>query len=699
MKYDYLFKNILDKCLVFDIETHAEDESRREIDIFSQFDAYVEYAKVKWFGAYSYKHDEVYLLNANDNTDREIIMELLNEHDTLIGFNSEEFDYPILKNNNLVDLKKKYLHVDCMQILGTSNFKNKAGYAYKNRGGLMKYKFKKNSLKVMAEAMKLDTQKGDIDYKIFQKNEWNEIETGMIKTYLQSDVVATSEMFDKLWEFWVPFTDLLSPKFVNDLSWIRSSIASLTYKAACTLMNVEPTYSENVSQKEEMGGRVIMPKYEESKGVWYIDYASLYPHVMCMFNLFAENKTSAEHYGWHGNDVFKVRGYYYETEPHILNQQVQDKLKERIALKKSDPKNPMIEAIKIFLNGLYGVIRSALFEKVHTPNAGWDTCWLGQQIQKLTEDMMDEFGFETIYGDTDSLMLLAKEEQFNNREYVQKCLKKIVKKINDNCLFPVETFNIDIEHHLDYIMFPFVYQEIVDEKTRKILNDLTKIDDEDFHPDAEAMKKLYKFEEIDGKKCIIDISTKEVVKKGRSWTKKRMGLKKNYVIIYKENDVQKVKLMGLPIKKVGATSLGLKVFEEVLKPLMIKNTSAKFTREFVENTVEEYLKKPEIMQLLAREFRIKPANTYKKASQIQAQISVGYLNGGDGVVSLIKNKKFGKAGKGEKYCTVEEAINGKLTVDDIDLKKLWNELGSFIIYEPNLIPEKKVRKKKTKKEE
>ena len=656
MKFDYLFPHIKNKCLVIDIETSAIDPGGREINIHSQFDSYVEYAEVKWFGAYSYKEDELYLLNAI--TQRDEIIKLLNEHDTLIGFNSEEFDFPILKNNNLVDSSKKYLHIDCMQILGANNFKNKSGYAYKNRGELMDYRFKKNSLKAMAEGMELATQKGDIDYKIFQKNKWNKEESNEIKKYLQSDVIATSEMFDKLWDFWIPFTDLLDPKFIKDLSWIKSSIASLTYKAACTLMNTEPTYGDMTPEKESMGGRVIMPKYEEKRDVWVIDYTSLYPHIMCMFNLFAENKTTAEEYGWHGNDVFKVKGYYYSDEPHILNKQIQEKLKERIKLKKDDPDNPMIQAIKIFLNGLYGVARSSIFEKVHTPNCGWDTCWLGQQIQELTEIMMDEFGFETIAGDTDSLFLLAKEEKFNNKKYVQECLNKILKKINDNVPFPIDTFNINIEKHLDYVLFPFCEQTIQDEEGKNI-------------------------------------------KKGNRLVKERKGLKKNYVMIYEENGEKKVKLKGLPIKKAGATALGLKIYNEVLKPIMLKNTTAKFTHDFIEDTVEEYLQKPNVMELIAREFRIKPADSYKKESQIQCQISRGYFNGNDGVISLIKNKKIGKAGKGTLYCTIQEAIEAKLTVKDLDLEKLWNELEAFVIYEVPIIKlkEKKIIKVKPKRVE
>ena len=658
MKHEYLFNNIKNKCIVIDIETSAMTSSGKEINIYSDYDTYLKLAKVKWFGAYSYKYEKYYLLEVSKNIQE--IKNLLSEHAILIGFNSEEFDYLILQKNNFIYTETPHLQVDCMQILGKNTFKNKKGYTYKNRGELMNYSFKNNSLKTMAQCMQLNVQKGDIDYHIFQKTTWTPDEIIEIKKYLKGDIKITKAMFDKLWEFWLPFTDLLNVKEVLNLSWLKSSIASLTYKCACTHMNVKPTYSEKKNKIESMGGRVIMPKYEEANNVWYVDYSSLYPHIFCMFNLFAENTNKENKYGWHGNDVFKVKGYYYNYVPCALSKYIQEKLEERINLKKTDPNNPMIYAIKIFCNSLYGVVRSSIFEQVHTPNAGWDCCWLGQQINELTENMMQEFGFETIYGDTDSNFILAKDEKYNNRTYVQACLHKIIKKINENVPFPIKTFDIKIEKHLDYIMFPFSDQEIVEEKTRKQLN--------------KNIILGYVEKEIDGKKCLLNQTTREIVRTGRSWVKKTQGKKKNY--LYISND--EIELIGLPIKKSNATNLGIKIYNEILKDLILEKKKAKFSREFIENIINKYLKQANIMQLISQEYKVKPFITYKKEGQIQAQISKNYLNGDNGVVNLIKNNKVGKVGKGRLYCTVEEAISNNLTIKDLDLDKLWNELNVFI---------------------
>jgi len=1222
------------KCLVFDIETSSFDEYGNPINLRTQYEKYIQYAKVKWFGAYSYKNNKQYYFNALIDTIQ--ILNLLKSHEILIGFNSEEFDYPILENNGYIQDGIWYTNVDCMQILGRATKINRKGFKYKDRGSLMKLKFKKTSLEHMAKVMKLNYEKSKIDYKIFEKEEWTEQEVKEIKKYLSSDVMITKQMFDKLWDFWLPFTKFLDKKNIENLSWIRNSIAT------------QPTYGTKTSKKEEMGGRVIEPKYEEKKDVWYIDFSSLYPHIFCMFNLFAEKDPKIYKKLWHGNNLFQVKGYYDVSKQHILALSVKNRLKERIDLQKNDKSNPLIYALKIWLNcfssdtkvimadgqeklikdcaigekvysinpktlkieqkeitkiyeydyigdmhhyighyfdfnvtpnhkfllqhknnknninfyksesiesqykipihksfiktyqknidilnylnkedclysielnnihgrtwlcrcglknrekkyncndrnfiykyetikdkfstilnnkytkvylrskkqplsykiehiynnkalsyligiylaegslshvlskkykngnirgdiysvnlsqnkianpkiyqkiinaldicnlkystgkqsikisgnvfytfilknfgklknkhiknkelwnvlnlkmlfqglidgdgskksclfttkydylkqdfinlclklgytftikndgywriiynnnansfrktnrriekyngkvycleikdnhtllagkngkynwsgnSLYGVVRSSIFEKVHTPNAGWDCCWLGQQIHEFTERKMKEFGFEIIAGDsvakdtpvlikfnnqilykykssikycwalyqkklkplkkaqkillkyglntkilntltssncnklvpntqnikvfyelfkewcltktntkkipsfilsanisskqaflkgylegdgsidkydgsihfcsvdkslfsglckilkslgkdyslkirkdkpnilsarilinpthkninlpnkilkiethksndfiydietenhhfcggignvnlhnTDSLFMIMSNKRYNTKEYVQDCLNEIIEEINKNVPFPTETFQIKIEHYLNYIMWAFSEQPVQDKDGNNL-------------------------------------------KKSNRLIKKRKGKKKNYLYVYEEDGKKKIELVGLPIMKDNATHLGIKIYEEVLKDQIIKNNSAKFDKSYIEKVLNEYLERPEIMKLMAREYKVNSASSYKLESQIQAQISKAYFNGKDGTIELIKNNKIGKVGIGQKYCTVDEAIKNKLNVNDVDLEKVWNELDPFI---------------------
>lgn len=637
------------KSLIIDIETSAFYDNGEPVDIRTNFEDYVKLAKVKWIGMYSYLLDEYLEINVIQ-TDSKIIQDYIAQHDIIIGFNSDEFDLPILYNNNMMPEEKRFNSVDCMVILGASTFYKHDGLPFKNRGILMGFKFKRNSLKAMAQTMNLETQKGDIDYKIFFKDFWNEEEIKDIKKYLRGDIEATKQMFDKLWDFWIPFTEFISEDNITKLSWIKSSIATLTYEAACNILGVEATYADRSDRViEEMGGRAIDPVYEEARNIWYIDFTSLYPHIFSMFNLFAEIKNNNDFNGcmeydipvWHGNTLFQVKGYYDISRQHILSKDVEIKLKERIRLKKEEPDNPLIYTYKIFLNSLYGAVRSPIFEKIHTENAGYDCCYLGQQIHEYTEKRMKAFGFETIGGFTDSLFL--KYESGDTTEYyIKSCLKKVVQEIKDNVPFPVETFDIEIEKFMDYIMYPFSMQSIQGEDGKNLKNEKGKL-----------IKEL-------------------------------KGKRNNYAYIYQKDGEKILKLVGLPIKKDNATNLGRLMFNETLKTLFLERTRCKITNQEMTDILDKYLIKPDAMKLLAREFKVKPDSSYKldkngnPSNCIQAQISRGYFDGQGGVIELILNNKIGNAGKTKKYCTYEEAIDAGLTVKDLDLTKLRNELEAFV---------------------
>ena len=640
MNIEDTLKEVRKQILVVDIETSSFYPNGKEVNIHTNSDDYIKNAEVKWLGLYSYRDNKTYIFNHNDSLAEAI--NLLSSHRILAGHNLADFDFPILKNNDYIEQDAEPLILDTMVILGKSSFFNKQGWAFKGRGSLMDLDFDSNSLRSMAEVMKLEAQKGEIDYRIFQKYQWDTKETKQIIDYLTSDVIVVKQMIDRLWEYWKPFTEFLPQKSINDLSWIRGSIASVIYKSCCHLLGEEPTYSDRGEKaKESMGGNVIEPVMEEAKNVWYVDFASLYPHLMVCFNIFSEVPSSVQGtHIWHGNSLFQVKGHYDTARPHPLSKIVTELLKKRLDLKKNDPKNPMVYTYKIFLNGLYGVVRSSIFEKVHKPSAGWDICWLGQQCQKLLMDMMLEFGFKTIAGDTDSLFLIAIDEKNNNEIYVKECLKKVIDKILVNAPFKVETFSIAIEKYIDYITWPFELQAVQGE---------------------------------DGKN----------IKVKNRLVKERKGTKKNYLYLYTDKEGKKqIEIKGLPLIKNNSTGLGYKIYEDVLKNKILSQGHAKFPKSEIDAIINDYLSKPDALELIAQEYKVKPAKSYKTENNIQAQISNAYFGSGDGVIKLIKNNLIGDAGKGKvRYCSIPQAKEVKLSIVNLDLTKLYNEVAPFIKYE------------------
>jgi len=652
MTYTNLIKEMINECLVFDIETSSH-KNGVPINIKKDFKNYVENAIVKWVGCYSYKHNQYY--NFNAITQHEEIVELFNEHSTYIGLNSEAFDTPVMKNNGFID-KKWFKQIDVQVILGKDGFKfhkNRASYMGVNLKTVYinDKKYGPNSLMSLAHHFKLPILKGDIDYEIFHKNSWDESETKDIIKYLEADVKVTKLLFDKLVEFWTIFTPWLYESDVKKWVWLRSSIASLTYCAACKVKNVEPSYGTASEDKEDMGGRAIEPPQEESFNIHYLDEASKYPHTFAEFCLCSEvnvrtwTQTEIDReieLGnlWHGNDMFKVKGYYDISKQGTLEKDIINKLTTRFAIKKilkniKDNKimipipeelkgllhnnvvndsilatlNGLQYAIKIFLNSLYGAIRSPIFEQINSEWAGYDCCWIGQQIHEYVEDFFAKKNYKIVGGFTDSWFFESIEG--DSKESMEKLAEQVMNEIYDFMPYPAKSHTIEYETHLDYLLYNY---------------------------DKSAGR--YK--------------------------------KNNYAYV----DGDKVKIVGFPIKKNNATRLSIKIFNEYLKPQGIKNKRLKFSKDYLQELITKELTND--LTLVAVNVKCNPFETYKNLGQLQAQVSKNYLDGLDGSVTLIKNTKYGKVGKGAKYCTVEEALERNFKIDDLVLTKVWNELQPFI---------------------
>ncbi len=207
----------------------------------------------------------------------------------------------------------------------------------------------------------------------------------------------------------------------------------------------------------------------------------------------------------------------------------------------------------------------------------------------------------------------SKEEQ---RKDIEKCIKSLVEYIKKNVPFPFDGFGIDIETDeiIDYICFFYNKQE-----------------------------KRY--------------------------------MKKNYVMIHSDGKGGKeVEIKGLAIIKDNASKLGMHIFHTFLEKRIIEQMDCKFDGKEIKELIRQELEKD--ITLAAVAFNVNPSESYKNLSQIQSQISRGYLEGESGRISLVKNNRKGKVGKGNKYCTIEEAKT--LNFDDLVLDKVWNELDPFI---------------------
>jgi len=332
---------------IIDIETDSLDTTK---------------AKLKWFGMYSYIDDEYYLLPC---TEEDKIKQLLQRHRVFVGFNNKEFDNPIIKNNGYnIDYK---VLVDLLEMSGQKS-NSEYGKNFKNKLIQMGIDIKSFSLKNIIEVLKLDDiNKGDIDYKIFQKDKWSKKETIEIKKYLKQDLILTKKLFEWYEEQYEPLKKFLPSKLQRNFKHLTSSLSSLSYQIICNKAGLKLEWGERELGKSFPGAHHIEPRWDRVKGnIVNIDFTSAYPHALMMGNLYSPSKK-----GWNGKPYFNIEGTYNNKKFGKIEAALNDILLERLKAKKKGDKIKS-QAYKIIINSLYGLTGNAIFKSLYNPTTAAD---------------------------------------------------------------------------------------------------------------------------------------------------------------------------------------------------------------------------------------------------------------------------------------------------------------------------------------
>lgn len=400
-----------------------------------------------------------------------------------------------------------------------------------------------------------------------------------------------------------------------------------------------------------------------------MDFSSLYPHISMMANLHTRNKDGT---GWNGGKLFKTEGYYDDKElggmgkllrkwyylrlkykcKGVLEDGTIIKLKDihnhigkNIFIPPEDKHSLEIDTItitkeisddlsnykedrreytiKILLNLQYGILNHPYYKLVHDSIAGGDCTRLGRQFIKYARKVFREAGYPIIYSDTDSWFFV---DVFNNPDKYIKLKDKVIKDIKDSMPFPQLTFDADVDAIIKHIYFFKGKQE----------DKLTDVEmDED-----------------------------DIINKPKGL------MKKNYIYV-ETNDKITIKNLGIAKKNISA--LSKKIFNEKMKPFIIDG-KIKFYKSQISNWIYELLSKD--LSLIYMRKDVKETHQYKKSKTgIQYKISKQY---GPGIHFMIPNKRGIGVGKSTTYCTEEEFKEYQMTIDDIDLKNVWQELKYFI---------------------
>jgi len=607
--------------LVYDIETDSLD---------------TEQAKMKWFGAYSYIDEEYYLIPFEGN--EKDIRDLIKRHSILVGFNNKEYDNPIIKNNfDDDDIFEYKVILDLLEMSAPKGGKDYGQYR-KNRLAQMGIKLKNFSLKNIIEKLKLDEDgtKGDIDYKIFQKDEWTSEEITEIKKYLEQDVLLTMKLFEWYEEQFYPLKKFLPVKQQMNFLYLKSSLSVLAYNIICNKAKLKPDFGEKVpGRKSYSGGHHLLPREDLTRGnIIEVDFTSAYPHAIMMGNL--HSNISKDEEGWDGDGYYNLEGKYDNKKQGKIELALKDIFLERIKAKKAmkearkkgdeqkardeDAKN---KSFKIVINSEYGLTGNPIFKSIYNRNTASDCTSMVRTWMKKLAKILEVAGFRCLYGFTDSIYVLIPPQL--NKDDLMYYVSQFIKEAKANVPFPMDTFDMDIEEEIKMIWFV-------------------------------------------AKNC--------------------------YLFVTQDNEVKyKSTLLNTNTPKIV-----MKLFEEYMKPIIIERLDIPFTQKELEKEIKLILEKEP--ELAAQEYKVGELNDYKVKTSMQYQISKMYGVGRHFLIPNKKTigagkQKNTKRKAGIRHCTFKEFKDKGLTINDIDLKHVLSHLKSF--YERNEIkPEDKERQKNLK---
>jgi hypothetical protein len=505
----------INDVLIYDIETDSLD---------------VDTARAVFIGMYSYKYGKYFLFEESEKAE---VQRLLDEHRILVGFNNKEFDNIIMSNTTNEFSMDYKICFDCLAVL----------YDYKRRrtnreadirtpqGKQLAACLPDRKLKTVAKILELTESKGEIDYKIFRQETWTDVELKEIYEYLYKDVKVTRELFEYYVEYFEPFREYVNDKNVAKFDYIRSSLGSYAYSAICNLCDMPPLFEDDFFKLQQRppnsGGFVLDPQVPYAENVVYADFASLYPHIMFMCNMFSPigvadlkvNKNGDLHLdeekAWSGGDMFpNLQTSYKSKERGKVEKVVREVFLKRKEYKKNGDSRHY--ALKVMINTLYGLSGSPIFKQLFNMTTSGDTTYIGRTMINYTRKRFDDEGYKVVYGDTDSVFIELPDGK--TVEDYEKLAKIIIDEILKEVPFPEPSFKLDID-------------------------------------------------------CVFE----------KVWLFK----KKNYVGIRTDGSLL---IKGLPIKKHNASQLGQKILEE-LKPIMLLTKNIKFERTYLKNIIDREIEK------------------------------------------------------------------------------------------------------------
>lgn len=396
---------------VIDVETDSTDRSK---------------AKLKFLFAKDLDKNENICF---DYTQKKEIKDFIKSQNILIGFNLKGYDNQVLENFGC-DLKYKVI-VDLYEALAP---RGDNGFGSSNKDRLHdinpSLQLKNYKLKTFIETLGLDTEgKGEIDYKIFEKDEWTKEELEEIKKYGFQDIELEYKLFDWYRNIFSPLESYLNKKDVEKFKHLTCTSGVLAYKVLCNLSGSkeeynDPEVSRELKRQSERieGGHHIHARWEKVRGkIICRDFVSHYPTTLIQYNLLDKKLENA---------ILKV-------------------LSERLKAKKEGNKSLAL-ALKVPNNSFYGILGNPTFKNIYNPQSAKDCTRIGRELLKRYAKTLDVSGFVSLYGFTDSVYVGLQKLNEEDLDLVTKHFIESEKSKSPN---PLDSFSLGIDGRYKFMWF------------------------------------------------------------------------------------------------------------------------------------------------------------------------------------------------------------------------------------------------------
>jgi len=382
----------------------------------------------------------------------ERMIEIINEKDPdiITGFNSDQFDFEIIRER--CDEHKIQLKIN-RDDSGLRNVRRGGASAaqFNGRIHIDLFNFINNILapQLQFEALAL----ADVSEELLGESKlelsfeelvgsWKEGNIDYLAEYCLKDSVLTKRLFDMLWPQIIEISKVSGQMPFDSSRLTYGLLVEWFFVRKSSEMKIlspnQPHWNEIQKRRLQQaykGGYVREPKLGLHDDIAVFDFRSLYPSIIVTFNISPET-LNCDCCKKNGYKVPGMKYHYCRKKKGFIPQLVNQLIDERIGIKnnlKAVKKNSQEwirleeqqKAIKILANASYGLYGFA-GARWYCRECAESSSAFGRYYIQETMKKAENSGFTVLYGDTDSLMVTSKEN-FNKKTV--DFLKKINKEL------------------------------------------------------------------------------------------------------------------------------------------------------------------------------------------------------------------------------------------------------------------------------